>query len=110
MVTLYHYLRIFYSGLVLAVTDELQEDLDEWMEDYNKNRTHQGKYCYGKTPYQTYLDSIELAKEKYLDNPTRECELKQDAIRIDFPEKTPQRERGVFGEEINSTRRNIRYN
>ena len=102
--------RVALRKKIYRSIDQLQEDLDEWMEDYNKNRTHQGKYCYGKTPYQTYLDSIELAKEKYLDNPTRECELKQDAIRIDFPEKTPQRERGVFGEEINSTRRNIRYN
>ena len=47
--------------------DELQIDLDEWIDDYNTNRTHQGKYCYGKTPYQTFIDSMDLAKEKYLD-------------------------------------------
>lgn len=29
---------------------------------------HSGRYCYGKTPMQTFLDSIELAKEKILDN------------------------------------------
>ena len=28
---------------------------------------HSGKYCYGKTPMQTFLDSKHLAKEKALD-------------------------------------------
>ena len=30
--------------------DELQADVDAWMETYNAERTHSGKYCYGKTP------------------------------------------------------------
>ena len=37
------------------------------MEEYNTNRTHTGKYCYGKTPLQTFLDSINLAHEKNID-------------------------------------------
>jgi hypothetical protein len=37
------------------------------MDDYNNNRTHQGKYCFGKTPMQTFLDTLPLAKEKMLD-------------------------------------------
>ena len=48
-----------YHGL-----EELQCDLDEWMEHYNEVRTHQGRWCYGKTPMQTFLDTIELAREK----------------------------------------------
>ena len=48
-----------YHGL-----EELQRDLDEWMEHYNEVRTHQGRWCYGKTPMQTFLDTIELAREK----------------------------------------------
>lgn len=51
-----------YSSL-----DELQQDLDEWIEEYNFNRTHSGKYCFGKTPMQTFKDSIHLAKEKMLE-------------------------------------------
>lgn len=47
--------------------EELQKDLDQWLIYYNQQRTHSGKYCYGKTPYQTFLDSIHLAKEKQLD-------------------------------------------
>ena len=34
---------------------------------YNEQRPHSGKYCYGKTPWQTFLDAKPLAKEKNLD-------------------------------------------
>ena len=44
----------------------LQNDLDEWLREYNESRPHSGKYCYGKTPMQTFLDSLPLAKEKML--------------------------------------------
>jgi transposase InsO family protein len=44
--------------------EELQVDLDKWLDLYNKERTHQGKYCYGKTPEQTLLDSIQLVMDK----------------------------------------------
>ncbi len=47
--------------------DQLQNDLDKWMEYYNNERPHSGRYCYGKTPMQTFNDSIELAREKMLD-------------------------------------------
>ena len=39
---------------------------DEWLREYNESRPHSGKYCYGKTPMQTFLDSLPLAKEKML--------------------------------------------
>ncbi|MDR1729449.1 MAG: IS481 family transposase, partial [Prevotellaceae bacterium] len=47
---------------------ELQADADVWLEYYNNQRTHTGKHCYGKTPMQTWIDSIHLAKEKILSN------------------------------------------
>jgi len=47
--------------------DEIQEDADKWIEEYNKERTHSGKYCFGKTPWQTFLDSKYLTDEKTLD-------------------------------------------
>ena len=46
---------------------ELQDDLDLWIDYYNQHRTHTGKYCFGKTPMQTFLDSLDLAKSKMLD-------------------------------------------
>ncbi|CAA9395407.1 ISSod13, transposase [uncultured Leptolyngbya sp.] len=58
-----------YSSL-----EELRADLDEWLLEYNCDRSHSGKYCYGKTPMQTFLDSKHLASEKMLD---QQLELKQ---------------------------------
>ena len=48
--------------------EELQTDLDAWLDEYNRIRPHSGKYCYGKTPLQTFLDSLSLAREKILDD------------------------------------------
>lgn len=54
--------------------EKLQEDLDQWMEYYNNERPHSGRYCYGKTPMQTFNDSIDLAREKMLDAVSLETE------------------------------------
>src|SRR5690242_15847041 len=35
--------------------EELQLDLDFWMRDYNEQRAHSGKFCFGKTPMATFL-------------------------------------------------------
>ena len=48
--------------------DQLQADLDEWIDHYNEERPHSGRYCYGKTPQQTFQDSLHLANEKMLDS------------------------------------------
>lgn len=47
--------------------DELQADVDQWILEYNERRPHSGKYCFGKTPMQTFRDSKHLADEKMLD-------------------------------------------
>jgi transposase InsO family protein len=54
--------------------DEVQTDVDAWIQTYNAERTHSGKYCYGKTPLQTFIDSAKLAYDKQLDRipPTSE--------------------------------------
>ena len=44
--------------------EELQKDLDAWMDKYNNKRTHQGKMCCGRTPMQTFLDAKPLWQEK----------------------------------------------
>jgi transposase InsO family protein len=46
--------------------DELQRDVDAWMESYNAERAHSGKYCYGKTPLQTFIESAKLAYDRQL--------------------------------------------
>jgi len=47
--------------------EQLQADVDAWMESYNAERTHSGKYCYGKTPLQTFIEAAPLAHSKQLD-------------------------------------------
>ncbi|HEX9062816.1 MAG TPA: IS481 family transposase [Clostridia bacterium] len=45
---------------------QLQENLDQWMQYYNEERPHSGRYCYGKTPMETFIDSKSRALEKML--------------------------------------------
>jgi transposase InsO family protein len=54
--------RKLYSSL-----EQLQADVDEWIDTYNRHRTHSGKHCFGKTPWQTLIDSKPLAIAKQLD-------------------------------------------
>lgn len=46
---------------------ELQADLDEWLEQYNRERPHTGKYCLGRTPLQTFRETKHLADQKMLE-------------------------------------------
>ncbi len=42
----------------------LQEDLDEWLNYYNNERTHQGKMCCGRMPVETLTDGKRIWAEK----------------------------------------------
>ena len=57
---------IAFRKKVYTSLEDLQKDLDEWLVEYNQRRPHTGRYCYGKTPYQTFADSLHLAKVKML--------------------------------------------
>ena len=58
--------RVTFRKKIYKTLDELQTDLDAWLRLYNEQRPHQGRWCYGKTPMQTFVDSIPLAKEKMI--------------------------------------------
>ena len=58
---------IVFRKKIFQSIEELQSELDEWIEWYNRERTHSGKHCYGKTPWETFIDSKHLALEKQLD-------------------------------------------
>jgi transposase InsO family protein len=60
--------QIAFRKKIYATLEELQADLDEWIRYYNEDRPHSGRFCYGKTPMQTFNDSRELVKEKMLNN------------------------------------------
>ena len=58
--------RVAFRKKLYSAISELQTDLDAWLDDYNHNRTHQGRYCFGKTPMQTFLDAATLARDKQI--------------------------------------------
>lgn len=58
--------RVTFRKKLYASLAELQTDLEEWLRYYNEERVHQGRWCYGRTPMQTFRDTIPLAKEKVL--------------------------------------------
>ena len=60
---------VAFRTKVYADIDELQQDLEVWLAEYNNTRTHQGKYCFGITPLKTFEDSKHLAKVKMLPAP-----------------------------------------
>ena len=51
---------------IYSTLEELQEDVNKWLNEYNNERTHTGKYCYGKTPLQTFEAAKHLAQEKMI--------------------------------------------
>jgi transposase InsO family protein len=57
---------ITFRKKIYSTLDDLQSDLDEWIRYYNEERPHSGRYCYGKTPMQTFTESLPLAKQKLL--------------------------------------------
>jgi transposase InsO family protein len=58
--------RVAFRKKLYAGIAELQADLDAWIADYNQVRTHQGRWCFGKTPMQTFLDTLPIAQEKMI--------------------------------------------
>ena len=58
--------RVAFRKRIYGSIAELQADLDAWVRSYNEDRPHQGRWCFGKTPMQTFLDAIPLAQEKMI--------------------------------------------
>ena len=58
--------RVAFRKRIYGSIEELQADLDAWVRSYNEDRPHQGRWCFGKTPMQTFLDAAPLAREKLI--------------------------------------------
>jgi len=56
--------RVVFRKKLYASIADLPDDLDEWIRSYNQERPHQGRWRFGKTPMQTFLDAIPIAREK----------------------------------------------
>ena len=58
--------RVAFRKKIYRSIDELQEDLDAYLVEYNAARPHQGRWCFGRTPMQTFEESLPLAKDKMI--------------------------------------------
>ncbi|MBV8887291.1 MAG: transposase, partial [Chroococcidiopsidaceae cyanobacterium CP_BM_RX_35] len=85
--------QIAFRKKLYTSIEQLQQDVDDWVDDYNCTRPHSGRYCYGKTPMQTFLDSKHIVKEKMLD--------RQFEDRIEFEQQ--QTEQHLQKKEVNQT-------
>lgn len=63
---LQEFYQVTFRKKLYRTLEELQNDLDLWLIEYNHHRTHQGKMCCGRTPMETFLDGKNIAKEKQL--------------------------------------------
>lgn len=63
-------LQEFYQSAlrrkIYETLDALQADLDDWLDEYNYHRTHQGKMCCGRTPIETLEDGKGIWREKFV--------------------------------------------
>ncbi len=58
--------RVAFRKKIYEDLESLQHDLDEWIQYYNFERTHQGKMCCGRTPMETLEDGKQIWQEKKL--------------------------------------------
>ena len=59
--------QVAFRKNLYETIEQLQTDLDEWLTHYNTQRTHQGKMCCGRTPFDTMIEGKQIWKEKFVD-------------------------------------------
>ena len=69
---------IAFRKKIYKTLEELQIDVDFWMQKYNQSRPHSGKYCYGKTPQQTFQDAKKIAWDKTIPSNVLECQIREN--------------------------------
>lgn len=67
--------NIAFRKKIYNTLEELQSDLDRYLQKYNFERTHQGKRCCGRTPWETFIDGKKIVSEKIING-----ELKREAV------------------------------
>ena len=53
-IILEEFYQVAFRKKLYTSLDEIQKDLDEFMDGYNNERTNQGKHCQGRTPMETF--------------------------------------------------------
>ena len=63
---LQEFYQVAFRKKIYKDIESLQEVLDEWLQYYNNERTHQGKMCCGRTPMETLEDGKGIWKQKLI--------------------------------------------
>lgn len=63
---LQEFYQVTFRKNLYETIEQLQANLDIWMHHYNTERTHQGKVCCGRTPFETMIGGKEIWKEKFV--------------------------------------------
>ena len=60
--------KVAFRKKLYKSLEEIQKDLDSFMQYYNNERTNQGKHCQGRTPMQTFQDGRPLYQQYVFEN------------------------------------------
>ncbi|MZH05911.1 MAG: transposase [Nitrospinae bacterium] len=60
--------KVAFRKKLYKSIEEIQSDLDSFMQYYNNDRINQGKYCQGRTPMQTFEDGRPLYQQYVFEN------------------------------------------
>lgn len=60
--------QVAFRKKLYTTLDDIQTDLDQYINRYNNQRTNQGKNCKGRTPMDTFLEDQKLCNEYYFNN------------------------------------------
>jgi len=63
---LQEFYQVAFRKKLYSSLPELQADLDAWIQQYNAERTHQGKMCCGRTPLETWRDGMKIWRDKQI--------------------------------------------
>ena len=80
---------ITFRKKIYTSIEQLQIDVNQWLVTYNTMRPHSGKYCYGKTPQQTFEQGQEIVRDKHIQSwhdQTAQRQNEPDNIELDSKE------------------------
>lgn len=58
---------VAFRKKLYRTVEEIQQDLDVFLQYYNRERTNQGRYCQGRTPFETFQDGLDLYQRYVFD-------------------------------------------
>jgi hypothetical protein len=66
---LHAFYRVAVRKKIYRTLEDLQTDLDVWLQESNEQRSHQGRWCSGKTPMQTFIDRVSRWRRRKCSRP-----------------------------------------